>query len=441
MIDFSLFFFFLSLFFPIRHVFLTPEAYLTGQYSDFTSFSLYLSDILLLFVFLIAIYQYFRLNKSIFQLFSNRFSLIALIIWLILGLIMHFSSISLYWTVKWLELIVAYGTVKLVISEKGIENRIGQSLAPIFVAFSAVQSIIALLQFYKQTSLGLYRLGESYLGPNIIGVAKIIVDNQAFIRGYGTFPHPNVLGGFLTISILISIFLYLNSTWKWRTILGIIIFLNILGLTITFSRAAYLALAIGLLIFFSFLISCLLFRKGARGEVAVTKLFMVIVTVIVSSTFSFLLFRPYLLSRAVIKDNTLNERMLFNQIGLSMIKSNLIFGVGAGESVLHMEQYSKTHLEPWQKQPIHNYFIISAAELGIPGTFILIWILISHLKLLINKLRLSLSTKYLLLTTLLLCIFILMLFDHYFYTLQQTQLLLWLTLGVIAATKKEASVS
>jgi hypothetical protein len=167
MIDFSLFFFFLSLFFPIRHVFLTPEAYLTGQYSDFTSFSLYLSDILLLFVFLIAIYQYFRLNKSIFQLFSNRFSLIALIIWLILGLIMHFSSISLYWTVKWLELIVAYGTVKLVISEKGIENRIGQSLAPIFVAFSAVQSIIALLQFYKQTSLGLYRLGESYLGPNI----------------------------------------------------------------------------------------------------------------------------------------------------------------------------------------------------------------------------------------------------------------------------------
>jgi O-antigen ligase len=123
-----------------------------------------------------------------------------------------------------------------------------------------------------------------------------------------------------------------------------------------------------------------------------------------------------------------------------MIKDNPLFGVGAGESVLHMEQYTNVKLEPWQKQPIHNYFLLSAAEIGIPGVLILIWIFLSHLKSLIFNLKSSkdfqLTAYNLLLIAILSTFLVLMLFDHYFYTLQQTQLLLWITLGVIAAQSK-----
>ena len=38
-----------SLFFPIRYVFPNSEAFQTGAYSDFTSISLYLSDIFSIF--------------------------------------------------------------------------------------------------------------------------------------------------------------------------------------------------------------------------------------------------------------------------------------------------------------------------------------------------------------------------------------------------------
>jgi O-antigen ligase len=206
---------------------------------------------------------------------------------------------------------------------------------------------------------------------------------------------------------------------------------------------------------------------------------MVFVIVIISSAFSFLLFRSFLLTRVTISDNAVVERIEYNKIGLNMIQANPIFGVRAGESVLHMQQYlphtnfnndknqnyqklnqqsmpidsfSSKKLEggetkllkPWQKQPIHNYFLLSAAELGIPGALILIWFFLYHLKVLIYKLKASQdfqpTTYYLLLATILCSFFILMLFDHYFYTLQQTQLLLWIILGIIASIKKETLV-
>ncbi len=450
-IDILLFLFILSLFFPIRHVFLTFQAYLTGQYSDFTSFSLYLSDILL---FTTCFLLFLPRGRGVLAKIKG-FSLgwlptTLLIIWLILGLILHFSSSTLFWTLKWLEFIVTYGTVKLVISEKGIENRIGQSLAAIFVSISATQSIIGLFQFYKQTSVGLYRLGEPHLSTNIDNVAKLIVNGKTYIRAYGTFPHSNLLAVFLVTAIIISIYLYLNSTWKWRIVWGIGIFLNILGLTVTFSRGAYLALALGLTIFFSIII----IRQLKHHTNDFKKVVMVMVIVIVSSISSFLLFRSFLLTRFTISDNAVSERVEYNNIGLMMIKDNPIFGLGAGESVLHMEQYSKSKLEPWQKQPIHNYFLLSPAELGLPGALLLIWIFLSHLKAIgylsaealakEDKLRATtdfpLATYYLLLTTLLCSFLVLMLFDHYFYTLEQTQLLLWITLGIIASQTKGSRV-
>jgi uncharacterized membrane protein YjgN (DUF898 family) len=114
-------------------------------------------------------------------------------------------------------------------------------------------------------------------------------------------------------------------------------------------------------------------------------------------------------------------------------------------------------LNPYQIQPIHNYFLLAAAELGIPGMLILIWIFILHLKKLVFGIKYDVSaelnTKYfiqntnqnkekvlykLTLLTILISFLVLMQFDHYFYTLQQTQMLLWVVLGLIAAETKKS---
>jgi hypothetical protein len=67
------------------------------------------------------------------------------------------------------------------------------------------QSIVAILQFIEQKSLGLSILRESVLSPSSSGVAKIVLGGETFIRSYGFFPHPNILATFLVVSLLTMI--------------------------------------------------------------------------------------------------------------------------------------------------------------------------------------------------------------------------------------------
>lgn len=449
----------LSLFFPIRHVFLTPEAYLTGQYSDFTSFSLYLSDILILttwFLLLISRGKYFWLKIKGFFLSPKPYTLNP-ILWLIfvifLGFITHFglnTRLNVFFLAKWLELIVAYGTLVVILKEL----RLKALVLKLFAWFTAFEAILALVQFVRQGPVGLFRLGEQHISPNILGIAKIVSGGTTYIRAYGTFPHPNPLSAFLVAGVFLALYLLATSAnLRWELTYSGLVFLNILGLTVTFSRGAYLALAVGLVIFFG----CLGWRHPERvhpsegspnlrdsSSSAAFLLRMTPVTVVfISLLISFFLFKPFLLTRATFSDQSTIDRKFYDVVGVKMAVKNPIFGVGLGESLLHMEQYSGKSLQPWDKQPPHNYFILAAAEMGIPSALILLWLLLNHFWKIFRKLKFEnnflLSIEYLALSTILICFLLLMLFDHYFYTLEQTQLLLWLILALIASeiqTKK-----
>jgi len=449
--------FILSLFFPISHVFLTKEAYLTGDYSDFTSFSLYLSDILIFLLVLMV----FLPRGGIKRVISNfKFQISNPIIWLILALllcfILHFglnTRLNAYLFIKWLELLVSYGTFRVLFKQTDIKSLFFR----LFAWFCGLESIIALVQFAKQSSIGLYRIGESHLAPGILGVAKIVSGGTTYIRGYGTFPHPNPFSAFLVAGILITIFLLTLSAGKKQTILySILLFINILGLTVTFSRGAYLALATGLMIFFGtqFIKKRVIASQSASEGVAIPYPYKIassgallaispMIILFISIAISFFLFKPFLLTRATFSDQSTIARKFYDVTGVKMAEANPTFGVGMGESLLHMEQYSGKALAPWDKQPPHNYFIIAAAEMGIPAMLILVWIFFSHFWGLIKKLKIVsnnlLTTHYPLSTSILCSFLLLMLFDHYFYTLQQTQLLLWIILALMAAETKKPS--
>ena len=117
------FLFLFSLFFPIRYVIPTKSAYLIGVYSDFTSVSLYLSDI-----FLIITWFFCFLPRGIGQFWSivkGQKSLVILLIWLILGLIWHLqdkSSLNLWYSLKYAEFIVAYGTFSYLFNKTSIKS-------------------------------------------------------------------------------------------------------------------------------------------------------------------------------------------------------------------------------------------------------------------------------------------------------------------------------
>jgi len=50
-------------------------------------------------------------------------------------------------------------------------------------------------------SLGFHFLGESIIGPNIDGVAKILINGEKHIRAYGTFPTSKYFGWILVNSL------------------------------------------------------------------------------------------------------------------------------------------------------------------------------------------------------------------------------------------------
>jgi O-antigen ligase len=409
------------IFLPYRQVFLNNFAYITGAYSDFTSFSLYLSDILIFFGFLL----YFLPN--IRPILSNYVTkpLHILLFWLLIVVIFHYNSpylsLNLWFLLKFIELIVAYGTFAFLFSK----YRLFPLFLRIFAFLSTFEAILAISQFYLQKSIGLHKIGETLIYADLQGIAKIVSGGTKFIRAYGTFPHPNVLSAFLVISIMFLFYLLINSTnLKQKFVWSGLLFINIVGLTLTFSRAGYLSLAIGLVVFFGFLT----FKNGLEANAK--QLMQTVLIIFICLVTSFAIFKPLLLTRGTFSDQASIERVEYARAGIKLIKQKPIFGVGLGESVLHMEQAMGKPLEPWQKQPIHNYFILLTAELGIPGLLIFLWFITSQIyKLLTDRF----TTYNLLLTTCILCILVLIQFDHYFYTIQQTQIIFWLILGALAS--------
>lgn len=414
----------ISIFIPFRKVFGGSFANITGIYSDFTSYSLYLSDIV---VFLLLFLNLRTLRG--FRLRNLEF-LLAILIFVLGSTYLvsdHFISLHWYVLLRFVELVIIY----LLIS------RISFSLKPIFILFAvlgAFESVLALFQFFLQHSIGLTLFRESLLRIDIQGVAKIVSHGTTFIRGYGTLPHPNLLSAFLFTSILFSSYLFIrNISSKLKILFLTLSLVSIIGLLITFSRAGILVTLVfgGLL-----LIGSTVKHYEIRKQIIVYFLILA-----VALTTWGLIIKPFIFTRVTISDQATVERKFYNHVGTEIVRSFPVTGVGIGTSMLHMQQFSSVKLDSWQIQPIHNYYLLMTAEMGIIIALIFIIFLLWHLK----KLGELYWREGNVLHGTLFCIIagfmFLMLFDHYFYTLVPTQILLWLILGLaLREIKKPATI-
>jgi O-antigen ligase len=348
----------------------------------------------------------------------------------------NFNLHSLFAFAKLLELVFIFEITKQFLEINSIKAL--KIFIPLFLFCAYLQGILAILQFYLSSSIGLHVVGEALLSPDILGVAKIAAHGTTSIRGYGTFPHPNLLSSYLVTGLLLSFVSYFLINKRFLKNLVLIgLPLLIFSLSLTFSRAAGLALTSGLLVF----IVIALYK--IKHKIALNK---PIIAILLGLTLSVLVLKPYISSRANFSEQTNSNRSIYNKIGLNMVKSDSLSGLGFGESMIHMQQFSKQILEPWEIQPVHNYFLLATTEGGlIFGAFLLFVILITFFKLARCTWNTDISNNpeifYIRLTLLsvLLSFLILMQFDHYFYTLQQTQFLLWIVIGasVWQINKKE----
>jgi len=442
-------------------------------FHEYEAVFLYISDLLII-SFIILAFQSWR-PASYFR----RYLLLDLFL-LAAGISVFFAAskgLAVYVFLRLLILILFAILLGVWINQKKA------SLAFIFkllASFGVIQAVIAAGQFMKQSSLGLSLLGESWLGPSVLGVAKIPIAGAHLIRGYGTFPHPNILAAFLLIGLFSLYYWYViadqdarnfefdRSKKAWENFKVYVgaglfykkIFLSVglgiilLGILLTFSRAAWGITALLTLIFLFRLFYQRNFRRASL------RLF---VTLLATGGTLLILFSWAIFPRATISLNepAVTDRLSYNEIGLKMI-ANHPLGVGIGNQVLHGVQnnvYQDAGLrQVWQWQPIHNIYVLMASEIGIVGLLaflgFLALIIFNSQTLIFNKSSINnrskisadfknchpadnspkgykLSIENYISKIILAALLIFGLFDHFLWTLQPGRVMLWLVIGLV----------
>ncbi|HCC67645.1 TPA: hypothetical protein DEP90_00290 [Patescibacteria group bacterium] len=261
------------------------------------------------------------------------------------------------------------------------------------------QGVLALLQFSGGSSVGLSFLGESNVVNGMIGSSFLELNGALYLRGYGTFPHPNVLGGWLIFNILLGWYLFDNMKRK-RDYSIILMVASSLVLVLTFSRIVLLVCGI---IWLSFIIKTFVNSKN--------------------KSFGFV----SLLSERVANlfnggDTSWSDRLNLIKSSFYIIKDNLLFGVGLGNFTQNMgDTVPRSEKGILLLQPVHNIFLLMVSELGLIGTGLFGTLLCFFFKNRKWSLRFVIG---------LIAIFIIGMFDHYMFSLPQGLILFFLILNL-----------
>ncbi len=112
-------------------------------------------------------------------------------------------------------------------------------VALLFISTMMLQAILGI----AQVAIGNSALGESMISAQTAGVAKIMIAGEPLLRAYGTFPHSNVLAGYLVVALALIPHISKKQK-KLKILLGAVLSI---GLLFTASKGAILALLITLL--------------------------------------------------------------------------------------------------------------------------------------------------------------------------------------------------
>jgi len=228
-----------------------------------------------------------------------------------------------------------------------------------------IQGLVAVAQFLHQGSVGLESIGETRLGPDVPGMAVVLrEDGVRVLRAYGLSTHPNVLGGFFAAGLLLLL--------GWRPGSGLlrllqlaVVALGVAGLIVTFSRGAWLGLAVGGIVALAVV--------GRRALSADRRRWLAVggVALAVALTAGWQL-RGELAVRSGLaavetatEQRSVDERVAQIELGLRVLAAHPALGVGMSAVPVAMQRLDPRF--PWSYYPPHLVPLAVADELGIGG--------------------------------------------------------------------------
>ncbi len=412
-------------------------AMVLGRRVDYLSPTISLTDILLFLT--VGTFLIFNLKFSIFRQFSkfkieifNKKSLvfIAAFIFLVLNVLLAESKpVAMY---TWLKVAEFVGLGWYIV-------RTRPTLATIVTPLSVgvlYSSVLAVAQFILQRSVGgpLWWLGERTFDAATPGIARTVWYGRELLRSYATFPHPNVLGGFLAslLPLLVMSLMGLMGPMSQRKKLFCIITIvfGSMALLLTFSRSAMVvgAMAMVITLFMSHSresgnpVFVLNWIRGLvpRMTMTVRLLFaFTIITLVFSSWF--------LVQSFGNESESVVVRQQLNAAAITLWQSSPLFGVGMGNFLVRLPEVLPSRTI-YFLQPVHNVYLLLLVEAGVAGFLPFLWLLwrsFQNFKFQISNFKLSL-----------LVFLLLGLVDHYPLTLQQGQVLLTVLVGMGVSMNK-----
>ncbi len=246
------------------------------------------------------------------------------------------------------------------------------------VTFIMAYVLLAIIKDEKDLRLYLYALITAAIILVFSSLAFFamegfkLIDLQSGIRYRvtGLITNVTVTTGFFIVAYpLVLVFLYHKRTFYNKLIYGTLLFILNLGLLVTVSRSAILAIMFSSMFLLFYLNRKLLYR---------------IITTIVIIILLFI-FVPYLNELASLFfriESGLTHRENYWQLAYDMIKDNWLFGIGPGAYGYKMYNYFPVMLDSWfgkvmiQTNMItlgsnnsHSFFLVLISDMGVLGFF------------------------------------------------------------------------
>ncbi len=251
---------FLLFLLPWQTIWIYQEKFLNGAKWEYGTLGLYATEILLwlcALLFIIWFYKQQKLQATSYKLQAtkDRVFLLFCLLFIVYCLLSSFWSINpdIAWqqSLHIMEAIILF----LMIFTGPLKLKTAMFW---FVAGAGIQSLLGIWQFLTQTTFACKWLGLAYHPAFEAGTSIISNAGGRWLRAYGAFPHPNIFGGYLVISLIFTILLILDKNKKNKSTFCILHFafcIQTAALFATFSRSAWLAFAIFIVSFITYHIS------------------------------------------------------------------------------------------------------------------------------------------------------------------------------------------
>lgn len=385
--------------------------------SPYLEISFFLSFLILLAPILIWSKQiitddYWRFNKES----SRPWWYLALIFFELITFVSIFWAEDLWLAFyRYLILVLGIFLFYLVKNKAFIKS---QKIIKYFLIGLIPSALLAIWQFFTQSTFAFKYLGLSYHSAAVLGDSVIETAASRVLRAYGSFDHPNILGGMMVLGIILLLYSSLRQKISRRQEIFYLITLTIfyLALLVSFSRSAVLA----------FLISVpLLLIIFWRDFPATRKKILLYLGLIVFTVAIFILPRQDLFLTRVQTDSRLelksvSEREAYFNQALDVIKLKPLSGTGIGGYINEIKKIDNYSNPYWYYQPVHNYWLLILSELGVVGfiSMLIFWGALFFL---------GLKNK---LWPIVIALFVLSLFDHWLWTQNLGILAFFVTAGL-----------